>query len=54
MLQIKNFKFCFKKSITDGDDFIQITNLPSAYEIENLKKEIRRIIIAEGHSTEAD
>ena len=30
----------FKKSITDGDDFNQITSTEGAYEIESLTKDI--------------
>ena len=45
-----NNKFYFKKTITDGDDFIQITIPPGAYEIESLNNEIRRIIIYERFS----
>ena len=42
------------KSITDEDGFIQI-NIPSGgYEREALNKEIRRIIIDEGHFTESN
>ena len=47
-------KFYFKKTITDGDDFIQITIPPGAYEIESLNNEIKRIIIDKGHYTEAE
>ena len=43
----KNNNFYFMKSITDEDDFIQITIPPGAYEIESLKYEIKRIIIDE-------
>ena len=50
----KNNKFYFKKSITDEDDFVQITIPPGAYAFESLKNEIRGIIIDEGHFTEAD
>ena len=50
----KNIKFHFKKTITDGEDLIQISILPEAYEIEGLNKEIKRIIINEGHFTEAN
>ena len=49
-----NNRFHFKKSITDGDDFIQITTPRGVYEIENLNIEIKRNIIHEGHFTEAD
>ena len=50
----KNNKFYFMKSISDEDGYIQITILPGAYEIESLNKEIKRIIIDEGHYTEAN
>ena len=42
------------KTITDGNDFIQNTIPPGAYEIERLNKEIRRNIIDKGHYTEAE
>ena len=48
-----NSRFCFKKSITDGDDFIQIIIPTGAHEIEYLDDEIKRFIIDEGHFTEA-
>ena len=48
-----NNKFYFLKSITE-DDHIQITIPPSAYEIESLNNEIKRIIIDEEHYTEAN
>ena len=48
-----NNKFYFKKAIHD-EDFIQIRIPPSAYEIESLNNEIKRIIIDEGHYTEAN
>ena len=44
----KNIKFYFAKSITD-DDFIHIILPKGAYEIESLNKEVKRIIIDEGH-----
>ena len=44
-----NNKFYFKKTITDGDDFIQFTLPPSAYESESLNKEIERSIFDEEH-----
>ena len=47
-------KIQFKKTITDGDDFIQITKPPGAYEIESLNNEFKRIIIDEKHFTEWD
>ena len=48
-----NNKFCFNKILTDGDDSIQITIPPGAYEIESLNNEIKRIIIDEEHFTES-
>ena len=48
----ENTKFYFLKSITDEDGHIQIIIPPGAYELENLNKEIKRIIIDEGHYTE--
>ena len=45
-------KFYFMESITDEDGSIQITIPPSAYKIECLNKEIKRVIIDEGHFTE--
>ena len=47
----KNNKFYFSKSIIDDNHFQNITNPEGAYEIENLNKEIKRIIIDEGHFT---
>ena len=47
-----NNMFYFKKSITNEEGFIQITIPPSAYEIETLINEIKRIIINQGHYTE--
>ena len=49
-----NNKFCFTKSISDEDGFVQITISPGAYELENLTDEIKRIIIDEEHYTEAN
>ena len=49
----KNNKFYFLKSINDEDGYIIITIPPGAYEIESLNNEIRRIIIDEGHYSEA-
>ena len=43
-VSISNDKFYFKKTITDADDFLQITIPPGAYEIESLKNEIKRSI----------
>ena len=48
-----NNKFYFKKA-TQDEDFIQIRIPPGAYEIESLNNEIKRIIIDEGHYTEAN
>ena len=42
------------KSITDEDGYIQITVPSSAYEIENLNNEMKRIIIDEKHYNEID
>ena len=50
----KNNKFYFAKSITDEEAFIQIIIPQGAYEPESLNKEIKRIIIDEGHYTEID
>ena len=47
-----NSKFCFKETITDEEDFIQITIPPGDYEIESLTNEIRRIIFDKDHYTE--
>ena len=44
-----NNKFYFSKSIIDDNHFKQITIPEGAYEIENLNKEIKRIIVDEGH-----
>ena len=49
-----NNKFYFTKSISDEDDFVQITISPGAYELENLSNEIKRINIDEEHYTEAN
>ena len=49
-----NNEFYFKKSITDEDDFVQITIPPRAYENESLNNEIKRIIIDEENFTESD
>ena len=46
-----NNKFHFKKAIQD-EDFIKIRIPPSAYEIESLNDEIKRIFIEKGHYTE--
>ena len=42
------------KSITDEDGFIQINIPAGAYEIEDLDKELKRIIISEEHYTQAN
>ena len=47
-------RFHFKKTITDEDEFDQITIQPGAYEIESLNNEIKRIIINEGQFTESN
>ena len=49
-----NNRFCFMKSISDGEGFIRITIPPGVYEIESLNKEIKRLIIDEGYFTEAN
>ena len=49
-----NNKLYFKKTITDGDDFIQIKIPPGAYQIESLNNEIGNNIIDEEHFTESD
>ena len=49
-----NNKFYFTKSISYEDGFVQISISPGAYELENLNKEIKRIIIDEEHYTEAN
>ena len=49
-----SIKFYFKKTIADGDGFVQITIPPGAYEIESLNDEIKRNIIEEEHYTEAN
>ena len=49
-----NNRFYFKKTITHGDDYIQITIPTAAFEIESLKNETRRILIAEKHFTESE
>ena len=48
-----NNKFHLKKTLTE-EDFIQITIPSGAYEIESLNDEIKRIIIDNGHYTEAE
>ena len=50
----ENKKFYFLKSITDEDGHIQITIPPSAYEIESLNNELKRIIFDKGHYTESN
>ena len=49
-----NNKFYFIKSIADKDGYIQNTIPLGAYEIENLNKEIKRIINDEEHYTGRD
>ena len=49
-----NKRSYFRKTDTDGDDFVQISIPPGAYEIEGMNNEIRRIIIDEEHFTESD
>ena len=50
----KNNKFYFSKSIIDDNHFNHITIPQSAYEIESLNKEIKRIIIDEGYFNTSD
>ena len=50
----KNNKFYFVKSFFDEDGYIQISVRPGAYEMENLKNQIKRIKIDEEHYTEAN
>ena len=47
----KNNKFYFSKSIIDDNHFRHVSIPEGAYEIESLNKEIKRIIIDEGHFT---
>ena len=51
IFNVKNRKnrFYFEKTITDEDGFIKRTIAPGAYELESLNKEIKRIIINQGH-----
>ena len=42
------------KSITDEDGFVQITILAGPYETQALDEDLKRIIIGEGHFTEAN
>ena len=42
------------KLITDEDGFVQIAISPGAHEIEVLDNELKKIIIGEGHFTEAN
>ena len=49
-----NNKFYFMKSISDDNGYTQITIPPGAYEIESRNNEVKRIIIDEGHYTEAN
>ena len=51
-ITISNNKFYFKKTLTNADDFLQITLSPGAHELENLSKEYTRIIIDIGHYSE--
>ena len=44
-----NTRFNSKKTITDGDDFIQNTIPPGSDEIESMNNEFQRIIIDKGH-----
>ena len=47
-----NSKFFFMKSTIDDDGFVQITRPPGAYKIEAIDKELKRIIVGQGHFTE--
>ena len=49
-----NTEFYFKKTVTNEDDFIQISIRPGAYEIEGLNIEIKRIITDKGHYSEKE
>ena len=49
-----NIKIFFRKTITGGDDFNQITSSPRAYEQESLDAEVKGFIFDEGHFKEAD
>ena len=53
-ITIKNNKFYFSKSIIDDNHFTQIIIPQGAYELESLNKEIKRIIIDQGHFTTSD
>ena len=46
-----NIRFYFKKTISNEDDFNQITIPPGAYEIESLNIEVKRIIMDKGYHT---
>ena len=50
----ENNKFYFIKSITDKDGYLQISIPPGAYEIESLDRDLKRIIIDEGHYIEVN
>ena len=50
----KNKNSYFMNSITDEDDFVQITIPPGAYEFESLNNEITRIVIEEEHYIEVN
>ena len=50
---IANNKFCFRKTISDEDGFVQITIPPGAYEMESLNDEIKRNINDEEYYKEA-
>ena len=49
-----NNEFYFMKSISDEDGYNHISIPPGAYEVESLNNEVKRIIIDEGHYTEAN
>ena len=54
MLQIQKNRLYFKKTITNGDEFIQVSIPPGACGIGSLNMEIKRIIFDEEHYTESD
>ena len=51
-MKSKNNKFFFQKTITNEEDFIQITLPPGAYEFESLYTEIKRITLNFGFYSE--
>ena len=50
----KNNKIYFAKSVNDKNGLIRKTIPPSAYELESVKKETKRIFFEQGHFTEVD